>query len=104
MKRILAIVLLLGLSGCTGGGGIVSGQPDSVKQIQNAAVVACRFLPTAKFIADLLLSRSGNSILSTAETIAGEICNAVTNRPLADGPGDRVPRVRGLRVRGSFVK
>lgn len=101
MRKILVLGLMVGLSGCATDGGM-TGSTDSIKKVQAAAVSACRFLPAAKFVADLLLS--GNVLVSTAESVAGEICNAVTNRPLADGPGDRRPRVRGMVVRGQFVK
>lgn len=32
------------------------------------------------------------------------ICTAVTTLPLADGPGDRKPRVNGVVVKGKFVR
>lgn len=72
----------------------------SVSQIQGAAVAACKYLPTATTVAQLV---SSSSSISTAASIAGLICGAVTSIPLADG-GSRTPKVNGVVIRGQFVK
>ncbi len=102
MKK-LVLVLALGLAGCATTPGSVA-NPSGIKDVQNAAVAICKFLPAAKFVSDLLLS--GNVIASSATSIAAQICQAVTTNPLADGPGAKnyVPHVNGVRVRGTFVK
>ncbi len=102
MKKIIPIVLALGLAGCATAP--ISPTNSGIKDIQNAAVAICRFLPAASFVADLLLS--GNIIALTAESVAAKICQAVTINPLADGPGAKnyKPHVNGVRVRGAFVK
>lgn len=100
MKKILiSMSLLLTLTACN--------PPDalnvapSVSTVQGATVQACKFLPTAATVASLL---SSSSSISTAASIASAICNAVTSIPLADGPGDRKPRVNGIVIKGQFVK
>jgi len=41
---------------------------------------------------------------TSASIVGGAVCDAVTNITLADGPGDRKPRVNGVVIKGSFVK
>ena len=103
MKRIIPLLLALSVAGCATTPGNL-GSSSGIKDIQKAAVAICKFLPAATFVTDLLLS--GNVIASSATSIAGKICEAVTINPLADGPGAKnyVPHVNGVRVRGTFVK
>ncbi len=100
MKK-LAVLAAFMLAGCATGTPVTS---IGVKDIQNAAVAICKFLPAATFVTDLLLS--GNIIASSATSIAAKICEAVTVNPLADGPGAKnyVPHVNGIRVQGKFVR
>lgn len=35
--------------------------------------------------------------------VANAVCNAVTSVPLADGPGDHLPRVNGVVIKGKFI-
>ena len=70
-----------------------------VAQVQSYATQICRFVPTATTIIKIF-----SSGLDGVADAANAICNAVTNRPLADGPGDRTPRVRGIVVKGKFVR
>ncbi len=102
MKRIV-VLLALGLAGCATTPGNI-GSSTGIKDIQNAAVAICKFLPAATFVSDLLLS--GNVIASSATSIAAQICQAVTTNPLADGPGAKNyrPHVNGVRVQGRFVR
>lgn len=95
MKKLL-LVGLLALGACT------TTQIDAqVKQVQDTAVAICRYLPTAAAVASIL---SNAPIISTTASVAGDICNAVTNLPLAEGPGKRQAVVYGVLVRGRFVK
>ncbi len=100
MKK-LAVLAAFMLAGCATG---VPVSNSGIKDIQNAAVAICKFLPAATFVTDLLLS--GNIIASSATSIAAKICEAVTVNPLADGPGAKnyVPHVNGVRVQGKFVR
>jgi len=98
MRHLLFLPLLaLLLSGCVGL--TVGGGSGSVKDIQNAVAQACNFLPTAQTIAALL----GKSI--PVPQIVTSVCNAVTTRPLAEGPGRaKAPKVAGVTIRGQFLK
>lgn len=73
---------------------------EKVKSVQGYAVALCGFLPTTAAIIGIFNSNFSNSVA----TVGNAICNAVTSIPLADGPGDRKPRVNGVIVTGKFVK
>lgn len=98
MRKILPLVLVLGLAGCAGGPGQID---DAVKQVQSYAVGICKYLPTAATVAAII---SAAPIIATAGSIGAQICTAVTNLPLAEGPGRRRAMVYGVPVRGRFVK
>ncbi len=103
MKRIIALAVAFGLAGCASTPSSLPTQ-GGIKDIQNAAVQICRFVPTAQTVANILLS--SNMTVATVLGIATSICNAVTINPLADGPGAKNyrPHVNGVPVRGTFIK
>jgi hypothetical protein len=99
MKKLLLIgALAFSLAGCVTAGQVTA----TVKQVQDAAAGICSFVPTATTVANIFAS--GNSTVQSVSSVASAICNAVTTRPLADGPGDRKPRVNGVVVRGRFIR
>lgn len=100
-KHLLLGAVALGLSGCATGAGVPStGQiTEGAKQIQQYTRLFCSFVPTAATIAAILTS--GTS--APFATIAKDICDAVTNVPLADGPR-RQPKAYGVVIKGSFVR
>lgn len=67
---------------------------------QDYATKICGYLPTIASVISIF--NSGFSV--DAAVVGGAICNAVTNIPLADGPGDHLPRVNGVVIKGKFVK
>lgn len=80
---------------------------DNAATIQAKAKVAqgyaeqiCGYRPV--LASAIAIFNSGFS--SSVDVVANAICNAVTSIPLADGPGDRKPRVNGVVVQGKFVK
>lgn len=99
MKNLIGICLMgVALAGC---------DPQvETKKVQGATVSACQYLPTAETVANIAKSFYSPAIpyVDTASSIADKICGAVTNIPLADGPGDHLPRVNGVVVKGKFVK
>ena len=94
MKRVVLVGALL-LAGCATGGDVIA----QAKQIQNNIRLACSFVPTLASIAALISSNT-----ATASGIVNSVCSAVSTAPLADGPGERVWIVNGVRVKGSFVR
>lgn len=93
-KFLFAAPLALVISGC-------STTPANVQsviaQVQQAAIVACGFLPTAATVAAIL---SGGA--STAVTdIAQLICTAVTTKGVRRGTA---PTVNGVVIHGRFVR
>jgi hypothetical protein len=74
------------------------------EQVQNYAVQACGYLPTAQTVADLAAVWTGVQVPDIARQIAAEICAAV----LAPKPAARSTRtvitVRGVQVTGAFVR
>jgi len=94
MKRFLIIgALALSLGACT-----TTQTTDTISKVQEYTRLACSFVPTAKTVAAIFTTG-----LTSAFDTATAICNAVTTAPLADGPGDRTPRVRGVKVEGKRV-
>ena len=87
-------------SGCTTTGSL----PISITDVQNDAVLACSFLPTAATVANILAA--GNPILVTAEAVAQAICAAITpTKTTAKLRGNMVlPEVNGVVIQGSWVK
>lgn len=107
MKRILLTCTLgLMLAGCAG---TVTPQQATTKvdeikaKVEQARTVAtqlCGFLPTVNTVLNIFSSSSG---LANASVVAQAVCDAVTNRPAADGPG-RKAKVAGVTVHGKFVR
>ena len=118
-KVLLACTAALALSGCaqlqTIFGGITSATPTQlVVDVEQAAVAACNFLPTAETVAGIIAV--GNPALATATAIANAICAAVSPKTqiaqsLLSSPAMRsvvkpnatVPTVAGVPVHGTFV-
>lgn len=73
---------------------------EKVKSVQGYAVSLCGYLPVASSIIAIFNSNYSSNVA----VVGNAICNAVTSIPLADGPGDRKPRVNGVVVKGTFVK
>lgn len=71
------------------------------QNVQDAAVKACGYLPTAQTIAQLIAAFGGPSVPGIATQIANEIC-AVVAQPRARRRG--AATVRGIQVRGRFVR
>ena len=67
---------------------------------QGYATQICAYLPTITSVVAIFNS----GFASDARTVGNAVCNAVTTLPLADGPGDRKPRVNGVLVKGKFVR
>ncbi len=100
MRKILYVsVLSASLMGCAAGVPTSQDVDTKVAQVQSIATQVCRFVPTVSTIIKIF-----STGLDGVTDAANAICNAVTNRPLADGPGDRTPRVRGIVVKGKFVR
>lgn len=84
--------------------------PDTaeVQAIQNAAVTACGFLPTATTVANVLLA-SQQPAVGMATTIAAGICAAVTQvqpgavTQMGVMSEPVVPTYNGVKIEGEFV-
>jgi hypothetical protein len=107
MKKIIALSLAagLGLAGCNS----VVAPTDTTttvinvaKQVEDAAVAACGFLPAATTIATII---SASPSVLTATQIAQLICSAVTKKSAVRGSHPTV-NVGGkaVVVEGKFVK
>lgn len=113
MKNVAIIVALsagLVLAGCaknTAGNATVGGTPAGTQPAPNPSKVrqivtaTCGFLPTLTSVASVI---SASPFVPAAGAVADAICDAVTTLPLADGPGDRKPRVNGVVIEGRFVR
>lgn len=73
---------------------------EKAKLVQDYAVNFCGYLPTIASITSIFNTSMGSNVA----VVGTAICNAVTNLPLADGPGRRVPKVNGVVIHGKFVK
>lgn len=97
MKKLLLAAALstsIALGGCASGG-----STGNVSSIQQAAVLACGFLPTAQTVADILAA--GNSLISTVSAVAQAICAAVGTKGVRKGGA--APTVNGVVIHGKFV-
>jgi hypothetical protein len=104
---ILASALSISLAACatvpgsqptTGGG-----RPDVtaiISQVQAAATTACKFLPTASTALAVIGTFTDVSGFVPIADIAAAICNSVTSRSASRGG----PRVRGVAIKGRFVR
>lgn len=70
------------------------------KAAQEYAVDLCGYLPYLSAVTAMFNAQAGSSV----SAIGTAVCNAVTTLPLAEGPGDRIPRVNGVVVKGRFVR
>ena len=98
MKKLFLIPLFsLALSGCA----TLPQVTTTIGAVQQAAVIACGFLPTVSTVAGIL--SGGNAAVLTAEAIATAICSAV--HPAQSGRlGARRMTVNGVPIRGRFVR
>ena len=94
------VAAALALSGCATGGVTPATVTTTITAVQQAAVLACGFLPTAATVASIL--SGGNPLVSTASAIAQAICTAVTAK--AFRRGGPAPMVGNVVVHGRFVK
>jgi hypothetical protein len=98
---LFAISALM-LGGCATTGGTTSA---TIVQIQQAAVVACGFLPTVSTVANILVAPTGPAgvaVSMTVEAIAGAICQAVTAKSMKKGGA--APTVYGVPIHGQFTR
>lgn len=108
MKKFLLIgIACLALAGCqtaqdlaTDITTVTQTTKEKVKSVQGYATQICGYLPAAASVIGIFNSGYGTGVAA----VSNAICNAVTSIPLADGPGDRKPRVNGVVIRGTFVK
>lgn len=95
-KLLLSTCAALGLSACiTTSGGV------SVSSVQQAAVLACNFLPAATTVTSLILANNATAI--TVEELAAAICAVVAPKTAKrrSVPGVVIPP--GLKIEGHFV-
>lgn len=107
MMKAFTIGLLSGaiaLSGCGTTGGITPITiPIAIADVQNAAVTACGFLPTATTITSILAVN--DPALTTAVAVAQAICAAVAAAPKAGAKrGLAKPSIDGVIISGTFIQ
>jgi hypothetical protein len=112
-KILLASVVILPLGGCIQTvdtytpavspvvSAIISVAPE---QVQNYAVAACGFLPTAQTVANLVAVWTGAQVPDVARQIAAEICAAVTAPKPATRRARSVTVLHGVPITGAFVR
>jgi predicted phage tail protein len=115
----LALASTLLLAACGGGtlpsvtpGGTITPLPPAIgdttiQQVQDAAVKACSFVPTAQTVTGIIASffPGGAPINQIVSTVVNGICNAIApknqmRRGRLAGP----PTVGGVRVEGYFTR
>ena len=116
-KLFLASLISLSLAACATTGGMPSSTNESpvVQQVQQITQIACKFVPTAGTI--LQIVAQGVPGLGAAEAIADAICAAVaptrtmkistTDMPELIFVANKTPKkptVAGVPVRGKFVR
>lgn len=119
----LAMLLSVGLGGCATATNPTSTTPDYtdiVKQVQAAALTACKFVPTAGSIISMI--SAGNPGIVGGVAIAEAICSALAGAPAAAARHGEVhgsvhgwqvsavmrgakvvPMVNGVAVQGRFA-
>jgi len=104
MKNLLkAVALAALLAGCN------TTASSVVTAIQNAAVAACSFEPTAASVAAIITAAVGSTSVGTEAliaTIAGNICKVVTTPALLSENKTAAPWVypgTNLPIQGGFV-
>jgi hypothetical protein len=71
------------------------------EKVQEAAAKACGYVPTIQTVIDLVAAFGGPAVPSIANQIVAEVCAAVVRR---GSTRSSTPIVRGVRLRGSFVR
>jgi len=94
------VAAALALSGCAGGSVTPATVSATIAQVQQAAVLACGFLPTAATVASIL--SGGNPLVTTAAGIAQAICTAVTAK--AARRGGPAPMVGNVVIHGRWMR
>jgi hypothetical protein len=95
---VLAAAMLLGA--CTSSGQFTN---ITIESVQQAAVNACKFLPTAKTVTDIIAS--GVPGLSTATAIGDAICAAVLpSNQASRAATPQAASIGGIPIQGAFVK
>lgn len=91
----------LALSGCANPDGTKPSVEQVIAQVQNITANACKFLPTAATIAEIISAGT----FTGAASIAAAICAAIKPQPTTT-PGTQlaVPRVGRVIVRGQYLK
>lgn len=100
-KTLVAAIIAFSLAGCatTGPGSVTPGTiSETARQIQQYTATFCKFVPTIQTIVSIINTGAGSAL-----GIATDICTAITTAPLADG-GTRKVAVRGVRIKGQFVR
>lgn len=102
LTACLAAAVTMSLAACDTAGTVktINDIGAKVAQVQSYATQLCSYLPTAATVVGIFNSGFAGDVAA----VGSAICNAVTTRPLAEGPGDRVPRVNGVVVKGRFVQ
>lgn len=97
--HLLAAASLCALAGCQ----TSTSNGDPVSAAQNAAVTACKYLPTADTVADII--KAGDDRLATAKAIAAAICDAINPQTPAGIMTlfKPAPTVDGVGIRGKHV-
>jgi len=105
-RKILSIVSCAGL-----GIALASCTPSTsaalITQIQQDAMAACSFLPTAETVTQLITAGNiqAQAGLGTGTTIANAICKAVAaTPPVSSLKKATVPNINGIPINGIFVK
>ena len=110
MKKYTIILVACGalaLAGCQTAGQVadqITSTTQTVtakaKEVQSYAKSVCGYLPAISSV--IAIFNSGYS--ASVQVVGDAVCGAVTNLPLADGPGKREPRVNGILIKGKFVR
>ena len=104
-RKILSIVSCAGL-----GIALASCTPTTtaalITQIQQDAMAACSFLPTAETVTQLITAGNikATAGLDTGTTIANAICKSVATPPASSLKKATIPMINGIQIQGIFVK
>ena len=102
MRKVLPLVFALALGACSTTGEQIDAQ---IKQVQDQTRVICAYVPTVATVAKIIATLVGGvGTVDLIGTAANGICSAVTNQPLAEGPGKRQAVYNGVVIHGTFVK
>lgn len=106
MRLILMAMLAVALAGCettTSTGPKTQVVKNAVSTVQSYTKQACGFVPVAQTVNALLVR---NDVASDVLGLARQICAAVQDNPMTEGVrgGRTVPRLKGVPIRGKFVR